>query len=70
MDNELTEHELDHVFIGTTDLTRNINSDEVAEYKYISYEDLIRDIQKSPSNYTVWFKKIVERVSHLITRTI
>jgi len=70
LDNELTEHELDHVFIGTTDLTPNVNFDEVAEYKYISYDDLIRDIQKSPSNYTVWFKKIVERVSILITKTI
>jgi isopentenyl-diphosphate delta-isomerase len=65
LDNELTEHELDHVFIGTTDLTPNISSDEVAEYKYISYDDLIHDIQKNPSNYTVWFKKIIERVHSL-----
>ncbi|MBV5284232.1 MAG: isopentenyl-diphosphate Delta-isomerase [Paludibacter sp.] len=69
LDNELTEHELDHVFIGTTDLIPNINSDEVAEYKYISCDDLIRDIQKNPNNYTVWFKKIIERVSDLITKT-
>ena len=65
LDNELTEHELDHVFIGTTDLTPNINADEVAEYKYISYDDLIHDIQNNPSNYTVWFKKIIERVHSL-----
>jgi isopentenyl-diphosphate delta-isomerase len=65
LDNELTEHELDHVFIGTTDLTPKINADEVAEYKYISYDDLIHDIQNNPSNYTVWFKKIIERVHSL-----
>jgi isopentenyl-diphosphate delta-isomerase len=68
LDNELTEHELDHVFIGTTDLTPNINADEVAEYKYISYDDLIRDIQNNASNYTVWFKKIIERVHSLTCR--
>jgi isopentenyl-diphosphate delta-isomerase len=65
LDNELTEHELDHVFIGTTDLTPNINADEVADYKYISYDDLIHDIQNNPINYTVWFKKIIERVHSL-----
>jgi isopentenyl-diphosphate delta-isomerase len=69
LDNELTEHELDHVFLGTSDLIPNINSDEVAEYKYISYDDLIRDIQKNPNNYTVWFKKIIERVSDLVPKT-
>jgi isopentenyl-diphosphate delta-isomerase len=69
LDNELTEHELDHVFVGTTDLMPTINTDEVAEYKYISYDDLIRDIQKNPNNYTVWFKKIIERVSDLVPKT-
>lgn len=32
LDNELTEHELDHVFIGVTDTIPTINKEEVAEY--------------------------------------
>lgn len=66
LDNELTEHELDYVFIGITDLMPVINTDEVAEFKYIKYDSLILDIRNNPSHYTVWFMKIIERV-HLLT---
>jgi isopentenyl-diphosphate Delta-isomerase len=63
LDNELTEHEFDHVFIGITDNVPQINTDEVAEYKYLKYSNLNLDIKKNPTHYTVWFKKIVERVN-------
>lgn len=63
LDNKLTEHELDHVFIGTTNKEPFINSDEVMEWKYISYSDLLADLQNSPEDYTVWFRKIFERVN-------
>lgn len=69
LDHELTEHEFDHVFFGITDSMPNINSDEVAEFKYIKYDTLILDIKNNPKYYTVWFKKIIERVSKLIAKT-
>lgn len=62
LDNELTEHELDHVFIGTTDLAPIINPNEVAEFKYVSYQDLELDITNNTSEYTAWFNKIYYRV--------
>lgn len=66
LDSGLTEHELDHVFIGVTDNKPKIDINEVDEWKYMKYDDLISDLKKSPGNYTVWFKKIVTRVnSHL-----
>jgi isopentenyl-diphosphate Delta-isomerase len=65
LDNELTEHEFDHVFIGITDSIPQINPNEVTEFNYINYSELILDIQKNPNHYTVWFKKIVERVNKL-----
>jgi len=68
LDNELTEHEFDHVFYGITDQIPKINTDEVMEWKYISYKNLIDDIQKKSTNYTVWFKKIVERVNNEISK--
>lgn len=67
LDNELTEYEFDHVFIGVTDMFPTINEEEVAEYKYISFDLLKKDIDLNPQNYTVWFKKIYEEVySHII----
>lgn len=67
LDNELTEHEYDHVFLGITDEKPIINTVEVMDYKYLFYNDLKNDIEKYPLGYTVWFKKIVEKVnSHIL----
>jgi len=66
LDNHLTEHELDHVFIGFSDVKPAINTNEVVEWKYISYNDLTTNIASNPSEYTVWFKKIIKRVNEHI----
>lgn len=63
LDNELTEHELDHVFVGITDDKPAINPNEVSDWKYIGYDALKADIERNPEKYTVWFKMIVERVN-------
>ncbi len=68
LDNELTEHELDHVFIGISDDKPVINTDEVEEWKYISYKRLIAEIDKYPDHYTVWFRRIVERVQKYVEK--
>ncbi|MGL6039097.1 MAG: isopentenyl-diphosphate Delta-isomerase [Soonwooa sp.] len=54
----LWEHELDYVFTGqyTGDFT--LNHEEVADIKYISNEDLKREIEEFPERYTEWFKII------------
>lgn len=52
----LTEHELDHVWIGKSDTTPNINPAEVASWRYSSLNDLTRDLQSHPERYTEWFK--------------
>lgn len=62
LDNELTEHEIDHVFFGVCDDVPSVNHNEVMDFKYITYADLQEDIASNPQNYTVWFKMIVERV--------
>lgn len=63
LDNELTEHELDHVFFGISDVEPEINPDEVEDWKYISFNDLEADVKKNPKNYTVWFLKIFNKVN-------
>lgn len=64
LDNELTEYEYDHVFIGISDLKPVINTYEVVDWKEISFEELHNDIKLNPYNYTVWFKEIYQNVYH------
>jgi isopentenyl-diphosphate delta-isomerase len=52
----LVEHELDHVFIGITNAIPNPNADEVMAYRYITINDLIREVAIAPAEYTAWFK--------------
>jgi len=61
-DNGLIEHELDHVFIGTSDEVATINPDEVIDLKYISITDLLDDIELRPDCYSFWFKEIINEV--------
>ena len=68
LDNDLTEYELDHVFVGISDQVPRINADEVHNYKYVTYEDLQEDIKKNPWSYTVWFLKIVNRVNEYLNK--
>lgn len=63
LDSNLIEHEFDHVYIGFTNDIPKPNPDEVSEWKYISHKELHEDIIANPFNYTVWFKKIYERVN-------
>lgn len=58
LDNELIEHEFDHVFTGITDVTPIINPEEVSDYTYLNIEDIQREIEDKPNNYTEWFKII------------
>ena len=59
----LTEHEFDHVWIGRSDDTPQINREEVESWKYMSLSDLKKDIQLHPELYTEWFKITFEEMS-------
>jgi isopentenyl-diphosphate delta-isomerase len=61
-DNGLTEHEIDHVFFGSTDEIPKINSIEVEDYRYVSIEELQLEIKESPQNFTPWFLLALNRV--------
>jgi isopentenyl-diphosphate delta-isomerase len=57
-DNGLTEHELDHVLIGSFDDAPNINKEEAEDYRWMPMEDVKKDIEENPAIYTEWFKII------------
>ncbi|MCB0842548.1 MAG: isopentenyl-diphosphate Delta-isomerase [Bacteroidetes bacterium] len=54
--NGLTEHELDHVFLGRFDGTPEINKEEVEAWKYMGLEEIRADLEQNPEDYTAWFK--------------
>jgi len=62
LDNDLIEHEFDHIFIGKSDDLPVINSEEVMEYRYVNYELLYREIEQNPDNFTKWFRFLYWRV--------
>jgi len=65
-DNGLTEHELDHVLIGKWDGEPEMNPEEVEEFKWISPEELKKDVLEHPEKYTPWFKIVLKRVEEHI----
>jgi isopentenyl-diphosphate delta-isomerase len=56
LDNELTEHELDHVFVGHTNDQPSINLSEVMDWKYANASTIMSEVDSHPDNYTEWFK--------------
>ena len=56
LDNDLIEHEFDHVFFGRTNDIPVINPEEVCEWKWMKLYDIYIDSQLHPEKYTEWFK--------------
>lgn len=59
LDNNLVEHELDHVLIGFTDQEPMVNMEEVCDYQWIAVHELEERLESNPQAYTEWFKKII-----------
>ena len=55
----LTENEVDYVLYGYSNEEPNPNKSEVMDYKWCYLSDVISDIEKNPSIYTLWFKHII-----------
>lgn len=65
-DNGLTEHEFDHILVGNFEGEPDLNPNEVAEWKWMSLENIEKDMKRNPSIYTEWFKIIFEKYySHI-----
>lgn len=66
LDNNLTEHELDHVLIGVYDDEVKPNPDEVMDYKWVNPEQVLADVAVNPDNYTEWFKLVIDKVNSIV----
>jgi len=58
----LTEHELDHVFIGHSNQQPKLNPEEVNDWKYMSMNSIRAEIKNNPENFTVWFRIAFDEV--------
>ncbi len=59
LDQNLIEHELDHVFVAEYNDRPVLNAAEAEDWKYVSLAWLREDVKKNPSKYTHWFKLIL-----------
>jgi len=64
--NGLTEHEFDHVLVGSYNDNPDFNKDEVQSFKWMTLEEVKKDMDIQPQIYTEWFKIIFDKFySHL-----
>jgi len=63
LENDLYEHELDHVLVGVSNEDPNPNPNEAQDYRWINVDDLKKEIEQKPEDFTFWFKKIIAEYS-------
>lgn len=61
-DNGLTEHEFDHVFVGSYDEMIDPNPDEVQAVRFVTMETLRNSLETEPAAYTAWFHIAFPRI--------
>jgi isopentenyl-diphosphate delta-isomerase len=62
VENQLIEHEFDHVFAGEYDGQIIPNADEVADFCYLSMEEIKTAIQNHPGKFTSWFRIVFPQI--------
>jgi isopentenyl-diphosphate Delta-isomerase len=63
-DNKLIENEVDHVYFGYYDEAPVINQQEVKEYKWMSVEEIKKEIKIHPDQFTSWFRIAMKTLFH------
>lgn len=66
MDNDLIEHEIDHVFVGRFDGEPIPNPDEVDDYAWVDFEDMLSEVSESSENFTYWFRLLIDIVKKYV----
>lgn len=61
LNNNLTEHELDRVYLGTYDQSPKPNPNEVADWKWMDIDKLRQDLIQNPNIYVYWLKEAFEQ---------
>lgn len=61
LDHDMTENEIDHVFIGNYDADEiPVNPAEVEDYLWMDINTLQMELKQYPQKYTPWFKQALD----------
>jgi isopentenyl-diphosphate delta-isomerase len=50
------EHELCYVYVGTAEGDVQVHPDEIADWRWVSPDDVDRELSEHPDRFTPWFK--------------
>lgn len=67
-DNGLTEHELDHILVGTYNGAPKPNKNEVGGWKWMAIDAVKLDVVECPELYTEWFKIIFDKFYNFLNQ--
>lgn len=62
LDKDMTENEIDHVFVGEYNGAPVPNPEEVSDYKWISLSELAAKVRENPEDYTYWLKNALDQL--------
>lgn len=67
-ENGLTEHEFDHVFLGTypEDGPLSPDPEELSALRWVPLQDLSRELQTQPELFATWFRLCAPRVLEIL----
>lgn len=56
LENQLVEHEFDHVFVGSFHSNPTLNADEADQYQWMPLSKLKTSLKEEAASYTYWLK--------------
>lgn len=62
VENNLIEHEFDHVFFGRYNGSISFNKEEVAAVAYLDITELEQKIEEEPAKFTTWFRIVFPQI--------
>ncbi|MEO8575948.1 MAG: isopentenyl-diphosphate Delta-isomerase [Gemmatimonadales bacterium] len=65
---DLIEHELDHVFVGTTSETPQPDETEIGSWRWLDRAELHQWMQQQPEDFTAWFPTVFDALNLLTTQ--
>ena len=69
-ENGLSEHELDHVIIGYSNEDPILNPEEASDYKWLSIEEIEKQIEKNKDEFTFWFVLILTKYKNELLQAV
>ncbi|AQA17085.1 isopentenyl-diphosphate delta-isomerase [Halioglobus japonicus] len=70
VDSGLVEHEIAHIFVCRIDASPQPNPSEIAQYDYVTWEELLEDVRGQPAKYAPWLHHYLTHLSSELERAL